>query len=102
MLDHLPTWVLTESVDVTLTQSDPSIYLVERATWTNKVQVPAAITLTINENLVLVNGVYVDLGDDLMSVCSLIDDVAESALAEGQESIPVGVTYRSEPYSEGE
>lgn len=103
----LPSWVLTEPVDVTRIYSADSellisFYLVERVDVPagNNVSayVPQAVVLMFNEAIVEMNGLPVDLGEDLMAVCSLVDDAGYNASPDGVA--PIGLTVRTEPYQE--
>jgi hypothetical protein len=66
-------WALTEEVDVTLlaTNADTlnNSFLIER------IEEPGAFVLAFADADVLVNGVYRDLGEDLMYFCSLSDEL---------------------------
>jgi CO dehydrogenase/acetyl-CoA synthase delta subunit len=83
-------WALTEVVDVTMIVSDPDdlnySFLIER------VRESGAFVLTFAEANVLVNGVYRDLGDDLMYFCSLSDE-----LTMGPSTADLGATVRVNP-----
>jgi hypothetical protein len=99
-INYLPRWVLLEPVDVTLVHQDAdtlrSIYLVTATRYPE--DEPAAIVLTFDEGNILLNGVYVDLSDDMIAVCSLVDDAASWTGA--SYTMALGVTYRSVPYSD--
>ena len=99
MLDHLPAWVLAEPVDVTcvsMTMDGYALYLVEKTSYAwgghPEDREPVAVVLTFNEDQVLVNGVYVDLGEDLMPLVGMFDEINE------KHGDLVGVTTRSEPF----
>lgn len=97
----LPEWVLEEEVNMTLvydsTSSVFSIYLLECVAARRGLN--NAITLTFDNDRVLVNGTYADLGEDLMAVYSLIDDYYSQWLPGDPESTtPVGYTVRTTPY----
>jgi len=93
----LPDWVLTEEVEVTLVHHDPDavrdIFLVTCVPVRRGAN--NAITLTFEEGRVLINGTYVDLGEDLMAVCSLVDEAGRWAAPDAM--MPLSVTYRSNP-----
>lgn len=96
----LPAWVLTESVDVTVVYrpSDDTlvIYLLERVDLPDGVDVdcyvPNALTLTFDDGTVLMNGRSVDLGDDLMTICGLVDEAGHQASPDNL--LPIGRTIR--------
>jgi pterin-4a-carbinolamine dehydratase len=107
MINHLPAWVLEEPVDVTLVYHNAdtvkSIYLCEHVSSIDCEDDGdhgrSAITIEFNDTgRILLNGVDVDLGDDMMAVCSLIDDVG--GIANAQHFPDVGVTYQSVPFKE--
>lgn len=83
-------WVLAEPVDVTLVKqtSDGSetIVLVTRT-----VQAGACTLAFMDNGDILVNGVYRDLGDDMMEYCSITDELLMGPLP------TVGDTVRSYP-----
>jgi hypothetical protein len=103
-LDHLPAWVLEEGVDVTLVYHNAdtvqSIYLVEHVSSIDcEADVDhdrSAVTIEFNDTgRILLNGVDVDLGDDMMAVCCLVDDVHGQSNAQHQPDL--GDTYHSLP-----
>lgn len=74
-------WALKEDVRVTLVDTDPdlirSTFLIERMRpWGWSSDQPRALVLTFRQEVVLINGQYLDLGDDLPSWCGLADTVA--------------------------
>ena len=78
-------WALTDMVRVTLTDMDPDLisatYLVERLgsiSTTSNFPGSRALVLQFRENLVLINGRYMDLGDDLPRWCGITDAVTMS------------------------
>lgn len=81
-------WALKEVVDVTLIVADAenlnNSFLVTR------VSEPGAFVLTFAEANVLINGVYTDLGEDLMYFCSLADE-----LTMGPRYPEPGTTFRA-------
>lgn len=83
-------WVLTEPIDVTLVKqtSDGSetIVLVTRT-----VQAGACTLAFMDNGDILVNGVYRDLGDDMMEYCAITDELLMGPLP------TVGDTVRSYP-----
>jgi hypothetical protein len=94
----LPDWVLNEPVDVTQVYVYPdaeiNIYLIARTTR------PGAITLTFDEDRVLVNGIYLPLDEDLVPICSLIED-AYGAL-QNQPNSYLAFTVRTSPFSDSD
>jgi hypothetical protein len=83
-------WALTEPVDVTLVKlgndDTETIVLVTRT------RQPGAITLSFcTDGDILVNGVYQDLGDDMMEYCAMTDELLMAP------SPVVGGTVRSYP-----
>ena len=66
-------WALKEVVDVTVITSDPAN--LNHSLLFTRVDGPGAFVLTFDDTNVLINGVYVDLGEDLMYFCSLSDDL---------------------------
>lgn len=95
----LPDWVLNEPVDVTpVYRRDgcvTEIYLITATKRSSMLSANPAVVLTFDDGTVLVNGVYVDLGEDLMPVCSLLDDCGRRAAPDAL--LPLGVTMRSVP-----
>lgn len=89
----LPAWVLGDAVYVTLTSvaGDGSMtYLI------TPVGRPGAVVVAFDpDGQVLVNGRYVDLGDDLMSLCSLVD---ENLVGCPDLERELGVAYYSAPF----
>lgn len=97
----LPPWVLNEPVDVTCVYRERDdetlvIYLVARVEVAPIFSEGVAVTLTFADGLVLVNGLAVDLGEDLMAICSLVDDAGHWAAPDGV--MPVGKCVRSVPF----
>lgn len=94
-----PEWVLTESVGVTLVGLDADR---ERGTFLiTRVVRPAdasdgAVVLTFDEGRVLVNGRYLDLGDDMIAYCSLVDD----AYPNGPAPDRIGERIATAPYED--
>ena len=86
-------WALTEVIDVT--QISGNTYRVQ-GTGSNT----RSLTLTFVTSpeamgrSLLINGDYVDVGDDLIPFCSIIDDYQE------QGGGGIGITVRQQPYEE--
>ena len=88
-------WVLTEPVDITLVKLDngssdtsecETIVLVTRT------RQPGAVTLSFCANGdILVNGVYHDLGEDMMEYCAMTDELTMAP------SPVIGSTVHNEP-----
>jgi hypothetical protein len=75
-------WALTEDVRVTLVDTDPdqdnhSTYLVERLhpAVADIDPQPRALVLMFRGEMILINGQFIDLGEEMMSWCGLADTV---------------------------
>ena len=94
MMTTVPAWVLAEEVKMTPVAAPGDgnvIFLVVRT----GVRSGGAITLHFDEGRILVNGKYVDLGDDPMAYSSMVDD----AFPLGVTGADVGHTVTTAPYN---
>ena len=81
-------WLLSEPTLVTLVSysadSESSVYLVTRTYGR-----PGAVVLTCEVGRILLNGLYADLGDDMMAVVSLLDDAYPLGATEASLGNPI-------------
>jgi len=96
-----PDWVLTETVEgtvvyVNMEDEDYRLdILFERTTERG------AVVLSFNENgQVLVNGLFLDLGEDMMSYCSLADEIVGIGAVSADNAPKVGVKVTSHPFED--
>lgn len=90
-----PRWAIEEQIDVTMTSSNPDIYLIQR------VNGPEQFNLSFGpgphgERTVLIDGEYVDLNDDTIAFISIIDDYHE------QDGGELNKTIRQQPFEDEE
>jgi hypothetical protein len=85
-----PRWAIEEQIDVTMTSGNPDIYLIQR------VNGPEQFNMSFGpgphgDQTVLIDGEYVDLGDDFIEFISIIDDYHEHPVGRSKK-------IRQEPY----
>jgi hypothetical protein len=92
----IPEWILSEPVDVTLVHSheedgeDECVYLIARTLH------PGAVTLTFDGAFIYLNGLFMDLGEDTMAYCGLVDQAADNP----DMTATRGKTVRVDPQEE--
>jgi hypothetical protein len=91
-----PRWAIEEQIDVTMTSSNPDIYLIQRVNGDEQFNLnfgpKSADPDKVDERTLLLDGEYVDLGDDFISFISILDDYREQG---GGEQ---GRTMRMNPW----
>jgi hypothetical protein len=91
-----PRWMIEEQIDVTQITKHPDSYLVERVSnKRNRVVISFGSNSTdpdnVDERTILLNGEYVDLGDDMIDFISVLDEYQDQ---HGE----LGKTIRQQPF----
>lgn len=94
-----PSWALEEQINVTMTSSNPDIYLIQRVNGSEQFNMSFGPISTnpdkIDERRLLINGEDVDLGDDFIAFVSILDEFHE-------EDVPLGEARLQEPFVDEE
>jgi hypothetical protein len=97
-----PSWAIREPVRITLVQYDKQqmIYLVERTNISDEFCADCtsvAVVLEFREETMLINGQFIDVGDDYISYVSMLEEVS------AQPGYPnPGTSWQSEPFRDEE